>query len=126
MTFPPIPPSRYLDTNHKDRNLSTTQLTADMKRYMNYALGASLGGINARKVAGSFEIFGLDFMVDRNFRPWLIEVNTNPCLELCNSHLSSIIPPLIESGINRSIFGSFGKHANRWERLDFKLPPKQD
>lgn len=28
----------------------------------------------------SFELFGLDFLVDTNFNPWLLEVNTNPCL----------------------------------------------
>lgn len=29
----------------------------------------------------SFEIFGYDFMLDDNFKVYLIEVNTNPCLE---------------------------------------------
>ena len=29
-----------------------------------------------------FEIFGYDFMVDEiDCKPWLIEVNTNPCIE---------------------------------------------
>lgn len=28
-----------------------------------------------------FELFGYDFIVDGDFAPWLIEVNTNPCLE---------------------------------------------
>jgi len=27
-------------------------------------------------------VFGLDFMIDEDFKVWLIEVNTNPCLEL--------------------------------------------
>ena len=27
-----------------------------------------------------FEIFGLDFLIDENFKVWLIEANTNPCL----------------------------------------------
>lgn len=27
-----------------------------------------------------FELFGLDFIVDNQFKPYLIEVNTNPCL----------------------------------------------
>lgn len=35
----------------------------------------------SRKVNG-FELFGLDFLVDKAFTPWLLEVNTNPCLEL--------------------------------------------
>lgn len=33
------------------------------------------------------EIFGYDFMVDAELRPWLIEVNTNPCLEESNALL---------------------------------------
>ena len=28
-----------------------------------------------------FEIFGFDFMIDQDFTVWLIECNTNPCLE---------------------------------------------
>jgi tubulin--tyrosine ligase len=29
----------------------------------------------------TFEIYGFDFMLDENFKVYLIEVNTNPCLE---------------------------------------------
>jgi len=28
-----------------------------------------------------FELFGYDFILDEDFNVWLIEVNTNPCLE---------------------------------------------
>jgi D-alanine-D-alanine ligase-like ATP-grasp enzyme len=28
-----------------------------------------------------FEMFGYDFILDEDFNTWLIEVNTNPCLE---------------------------------------------
>lgn len=34
-----------------------------------------------------FEIYGYDFMVDKDLKPWLIEINTNPCLEQSNSLL---------------------------------------
>lgn len=43
------------------------------------------------------EIFGLDFMIDENFKAWLIEVNTNPCLEISSALLSKIIPNMIDN-----------------------------
>ena len=27
-----------------------------------------------------FQLYGLDYMIDSNFKPWLIEVNTNPTI----------------------------------------------
>lgn len=36
-------------------------------------------------------------MIDEDFKPWLIEVNTNPCLELSCSLLEKIIPQLIDN-----------------------------
>ena len=44
--------------------------------------------INKNNRRFCMEIFGYDFMVDHNLRPWLIEVNTNPCLEESNKLLS--------------------------------------
>lgn len=43
------------------------------------------------------EIFGLDFMIDENFKVWLIECNTNPCLELSCSLLAKILPNVIDN-----------------------------
>lgn len=37
--------------------------------------------INLNNRHGCFEIFGYDFIIDEEMVPWLIEVNTNPCLE---------------------------------------------
>lgn len=45
----------------------------------------------------NFEIFGLDFMIDRSFKPWLIEINTNPCLDCSSSLLNRIIPYMIKN-----------------------------
>lgn len=38
--------------------------------------------IDPQRAGNNFEIFGLDFMIDMDFKPWLIEINTNPCLEM--------------------------------------------
>lgn len=47
----------------------------------------------------SFEIFGYDFMLDEDMKPWLIEVNTNPCLELSSAYLARLIPAMVENAI---------------------------
>ena len=36
--------------------------------------------LDPKRLRDNFEIFGLDFMLDTSFKPWLIEINTNPCL----------------------------------------------
>lgn len=37
--------------------------------------------INRRNRKYCMELFGYDFMIDQNYKVWLIEVNANPCLE---------------------------------------------
>jgi len=51
----------------------------------------------------SFEIFGYDFMIDEEMKPWLIEVNTNPCLELSSPYLARLIPAMLENSIKIAV-----------------------
>ena len=55
-----------------------------------------------RNVFG-FEIFGYDFLIDNNGKVWLIEVNTNPCLEFSGSLLSRIIWHMVDNSIRIAI-----------------------
>ena len=45
------------------------------------------------------KIFGLDYMIDEDFKVFLIEVNTNPCLELSSTLLARLIPNMIENAL---------------------------
>lgn len=51
----------------------------------------------------SFELLGYDFMIDADFKPWLIEVNTNPCLETSSSDLVRIISNLLDNTLSIAI-----------------------
>ena len=48
----------------------------------------------------SFELFGYDFIMDDMLNTYLIEVNTNPCLEESNSLLKSLLPRLLDDMFN--------------------------
>jgi tubulin polyglutamylase TTLL1 len=41
----------------------------------------------------------MDFMIDANYNVWLIEVNSNPCLELSCPLLGFIIPKMVENAL---------------------------
>jgi len=53
--------------------------------------------MNPNKREYGFELFGIDLMIDDNFKVWLIEVNTNPCLALSSPLLVRLLPSLIEN-----------------------------
>jgi len=36
-------------------------------------------------------------MIDENYKIWLIEVNTNPCLELSSPLLARLIPQMLDN-----------------------------
>ena len=46
-----------------------------------------------------FEIFGYDFILDENLKSWLIEVNTNPCIEESSGLLKALIPRMIDDAL---------------------------
>jgi hypothetical protein len=75
-----------------------------MKYIAKLAFNSVYGNIDPEKKDNSFEvknnktkIFGLDYMIDENFQVYLIEVNTNPCLELSSTLLCRLIPNMIEN-----------------------------
>ena len=43
-----------------------------------------------------FEFFGFDFLIDEDFRVWLIEVNTNPYLGIPNEYIESLLPTMLD------------------------------
>jgi hypothetical protein len=59
--------------------------------------------LNPRGRNFCFEIFGYDFIIDAHCKPWLIEVNTNPCLELSSPLLAQLIPRMIEDALSLTI-----------------------
>ena len=89
---------RYLDAHHKDSPINfSQQILPQLKSLVKDSIQAVYLKLDKSHRLYSFEIFGYDFMLDENLKPWLIEVNTNPCLELASPLLARVIPSMLEN-----------------------------
>lgn len=69
------------------------------------------GPLSLRK-ENSFELFGYDFMLDAELRPWLIEVNSSPSLEYSTPVTTALVQQVIEDTIAITIDKSPGHTGN--------------
>lgn len=72
-------------------------IVPDIKRLSKISLAAAASEMNETGIQKSFELFGYDYMIDENFKPFLIEINSNPCLEFACPLLTEVISSLIEN-----------------------------
>jgi hypothetical protein len=59
--------------------------------------------INPSQRKSCFELFGYDFIIDEDFNVWMIEVNTNPCIEESSSILKVYLPRMIDDMLKLSV-----------------------
>lgn len=59
--------------------------------------------LDPQKRRGCFELFGYDFILDEDFNTWLIEVNTNPCIEESSKILKVLIPRMLDDMLKLSV-----------------------
>jgi tubulin monoglycylase TTLL3/8 len=75
----------------------------EIKRLSALSIEAGSEHLGKSDIKNSFELLGYDYMVDEQFRSVLIEVNSNPCLELACPMLATLIPSLIENVVKKSL-----------------------
>jgi hypothetical protein len=59
--------------------------------------------LNPNKRSNCFEILGYDYIIDSEFNTWLIEANTNPCLEESSNLLKMLIPRMLNDAFKLTI-----------------------
>ena len=60
----------------------------------------------------TFELFGFDFILDEDFNVWLIEVNTNPCIEESSNILKIYLPRMIDDMLKLSVDKLFEEYSS--------------
>ena len=56
-----------------------------------------------KRNASCFELMGYDFILDSNFNTFLIEANTNPCLEESSSILKTLLPRMLNDAFKLTV-----------------------
>ncbi|MDR3581698.1 MAG: hypothetical protein P4L67_00280 [Candidatus Pacebacteria bacterium] len=67
--------------------------------------------LNPSKRRNCFELLGYDFLIDEDFRVWLIEVNTNPYLGLPNKFIDGLLPKMLND-LCEIVLDPYVKSAN--------------
>lgn len=52
--------------------------------------------MNPNNRKNMFELFGFDFLLDEDFRLWLVEINTNPFLGTPNKYMEGLVPTMMD------------------------------
>ena len=82
-------------------------LVEDMKFIVMKTIDSVKKKLDPNKRNGCFEILGYDFMIDNDFTVWLIEVNTNPCLDESSYLLRRLLPRMIDDAFKLTIDRDF-------------------
>ena len=82
-------------------------LVEDMKFIVMKTIDSVKKKLDPNKRNGCFEILGYDFMIDNDFTVWLIEVNTNPCLDESSYLLKRLLPRMIDDAFKLTIDRDF-------------------
>ena len=93
-----------IDKNHPDLNISFERdILPQMNKMTTDVFRACHGKLDPKRRLHTMEVFGLDFMIDDEFKPYLIEVNTNPSLDLSSPLLARLIPTMLENSLKLSL-----------------------
>ena len=63
-----------------------------MKDIIIDTISAIKADLNPLKRKNCFELLGYDFLMDEDFRLWLLEVNNNPYLGVPNDFIKDLLP----------------------------------
>lgn len=63
--------------------------------------------LNSENRKYCFELFGFDFLIDQDFTVWLLEVNTNPCIEESSQVLKILLPRMLDDMFKLTIDRAF-------------------
>eukprot|EP01016_Furgasonia_blochmanni_P056509 TRINITY_DN9650_c0_g2_i1.p1 TRINITY_DN9650_c0_g2~~TRINITY_DN9650_c0_g2_i1.p1 ORF type:complete len:722 (-),score=158.27 TRINITY_DN9650_c0_g2_i1:154-2238(-) len=100
-----------------------TKIIGRIKELIKISMNAVRNKLNMNDRRHCFEIFGYDFIIDNDLNVWLIEVNTNPCIEESSPLLRRLIPRMIDDALKLTVDVIFPyKNLKQYLNIDTRQP----
>lgn len=113
----------YLDAEYSQYNINFWDHI--LPRLKDLMIDAYLSGKKHMKKGKRklvFELLGFDFLIDEDFRVWLIEVNTNPYLGIPNEYIEGLLPNMLDDMLDITVDQHFTpKYPRERTQNDFEL-----
>jgi len=91
---------KYIDATFPTSNIKFIEdILPKAQKVVQDTIKAVFSKLDPQRKQWGFEIFGYDFMLDDDFNLYLIEVNTNPCLDQPWPLLARMIPHMLENAL---------------------------
>ena len=92
-----------MDSEFPEYNLKFDDLILRIKDLVIDSFLSGCNLFNPNKREHCFEVMGFDFMIDEDFKVWLIEVNTNPYFGVLNDNLPKFIDNLVDDTLRLTL-----------------------
>ena len=94
----------FIDKEYPEKNYKLKKdLMKKVKEIISLTMRSGKDKINKNGRSHQFEIFGYDFMLDSDFNVFLIEINTNPGLEISSPWIQIIVPRMLDDALRLTV-----------------------
>ncbi|GCC23518.1 hypothetical protein chiPu_0001914 [Chiloscyllium punctatum] len=89
---------KYMKEKHLPKDWVFTVFAKRMQEIMTICFNTARSKLDPK--LGCFDLMGCDFIIDQNFKVWLLEMNANPSLHRHCSVLKTLIPQLVYEALD--------------------------
>ena len=90
----------------KEKNIPLDKFNT-MLTHMKYLVEISFKSVGKKMLKTTpvlcFEIFGYDFIIDNDFKPWILEINNNPGLCISSPVIKKLVPRMLDDAFRLTI-----------------------